>query len=437
MLLRKLPPPFLIAILACIAALLPKTASAWQERTAEETLKESERSFSNEAGHGSVTFGLNYYQNDDNGDGNPFLDEALTDIEPVIIFDYNVTDRFSINGDLSYDYVSSASLKRLDGLGHQSGATGDYYYGANLGGAYKLNPDLRIGGSLSFSTEYDYDSIGLGSFVARDLNNKNTTLKLNLNAFQDSIDVIRWNGWQGVRWDGLESSEESETDDRTTLSLTGNWYQIITPTTHSELGISATHQSGFLETAYNFVVMEYDDPDHDPPSRTLGPDSFHPLARDDDLLDLDEDITGQIYSEKLPDTRTRGSIFGRVRTSLSPATAVELGGRLYADSWGISSVTIEPRLYQWLIEDKLSARLRYRFYAQTAADDYSAHFYMEDPPKFMTQDSDLGDFTANGAGIKFSWYVSETLRFDLSGDYILRSDGIDQVRCADAFNWSF
>ena len=144
-----------------------------------------------------------------------------------------------------------------------------------------------------------------------------------------------------------------------------------------------------------------------------------------------------IYPEELPDTRTRGSIFGRVRTSLSPATAIEIGGRLYADSWGIASVTIEPRLYQWLIEDKLSARLRYRFYAQTAADDYSAHFYMEDPPEFMTQDSDLGDFTANGAGIKFSWYFSETLRFDVSADYIQRSDGIDQVLGSAGFNWSF
>ena len=64
-----------------------------------------------------------------------------------------------------------------------------------------------------------------------------------------------------------------------------------------------------------------------------------------------------------------------------------------------------------------------------------------DPEAFReqnkTQDSDLGDFTANGAGIKFSWYVSETLRFDLSGDYILRSDGIDQVLGAAGCNWSF
>ncbi len=399
------------AIIAGLCLLAPQNVRAWQDQNAEDTLSDKNSSFSAEAGHGSVTFGLNYYQNSDNGDGNPFLDEALTDIEPVIIFDYNLTDRLSINGDFSYDYVSSASLERLENFGDQSGATGDNYYGASLGGAYKLDPDLRIGGNLSFSTEYDYTSIGLGSFVARDLNNKNTTLKLNLNAFQDTIDIIRWDG------------ENDDPDDRTTLSLTGNWYQIITPTTHSELGISATHQSGFLETAYNFTVMEFEGP----------------KAREFDADDwrLDQTATGMIYPEELPDTRTRGSIFGRVRTSLDPATAVELGGRLYADSWGISSVTIEPRLYHWLIEDKLSTRLRYRFYAQTAADDYSAHFRMEDPPEFRTQDSDLGDFTANGAGLKFSWYFSETLRFDFSGDYIQRSDGIDQVLGAVAFNWSF
>ena len=424
MLLKSRPVTFALVLLAGFTILVPGSLFAWQEKNAEEVLENRKAAFSSEAGHGSVSFGLNYYRNGDNGDGNPFLDEALTDYEPVIIFDYNVTDRFAINGTLSYDYVSSASIERLENLGYQSGATGDYYYGANLGGAYKLNPDLRLGGNLSFSTEYDYNSIGLGGFVARDLNNKNTTIKLNVNAFQDTIDIIRWNGIQN-----------EGTDDRTTVSLTGNWYQIITPTTHSELGFSWAHQSGFLETAYNFVVMEYTDLAHDPPARPLGPESFDPLTFIDDRLD--QAATGEIYSEELPDTRARGSIFGRVRTSLSPATAVELGGRLYADDWGISSVTIEPRLYQWLIEEKLSARLRYRFYAQTAADDYSAHFQMADPPTFRTQDSDLGDFNANGAGLKFSWYFSKSLRFDLSGDYIQRSDGIDQVLGAVGFNWSF
>ena len=398
------------AIIAGLCVLAPQNVRAWQDQNAEDTLSDKNRSFSAEAGHGSVTFGLNYYKNGDNIDGNPFLDEALTDIEPVIIFDYNVTDRLSINGDFSYDYVSSASIDRLSHYGSQSGASGDNYYGISLGGAYKLSPVLRLGGNLSLSSEYDYTSVGFSSFIARDFNNKNTTLKLNLNGFQDTIDIIRWNGQQ-----------REGTDERTTLSLTGNWYQIITPSTHSELGFSATHQSGFLETAYNFVVIE--DPDGDDLS-TGRPDW------------LDQVATGEIVREELPDIRSRGAIFGRVRTSLTPATAVELGGRLYADSWGISSVTIEPRLYHWLIEDKLSTRLRLRFYAQTAGDDYSEHFNLV-TPEFRTQDSDLGHFFANGTGIKFSWHVSETLRFDLSGDYILRSDGIDQVLGAVAFNWSF
>ena len=412
MLLRSLPSALCLAvtIITSLCVLAPQSVEAWQDQNAEETLSDKNSSFSAEAGHGSVTFGLNYYQNSDKGDGNPFLDEALTDIEPVIIFDYNVTDRLSINGNFSYDYVSSASIDRLSNYGAQSGATGDNYYGASLGGAYKLSPVLRLGGNLSLSGEYDYSSIGFSGFVARDLNNKNTTLKLNLNGFQDTIDIIRWNGRQ-----------REGTDDRTTLSLTGNWYQIITPSTHSELGFSATHQAGFLETAYNFVVIE--DPDGDDLSR--GRPHW-----------LDQAATGEIVREELPGTRSRGAIFGRVRTSLSPATAVELGGRLYSDSWGISSFTIEPRLYYWLIENKLSARLRYRFYAQTSADDYSESFNLV-TPEFRTQDSDLGDFTANGAGIKFSWYLFETLRFDLSGDYIQRSDGIDQVLGAVAFNWSF
>ena len=120
MLLKNPPLALFLAILAGFAVLAPRTVFAWQAQNAEEVLDDETRSFSAEAGHGSVTFGLNYYQNSAHGDGNPFLDEALTDIEPVIIFDYNVTDRFSINGDLSYDYVSSASLKRLDGLGGRS-----------------------------------------------------------------------------------------------------------------------------------------------------------------------------------------------------------------------------------------------------------------------------------------------------------------------------
>lgn len=82
-----------------------------------------------EAGHGEVGFRIGYYDSDDSGDGNPFLDESLTVIEPVLLFSYNLTDRATIWSKLSYDFVSSASIDRLSNYATQSGASGDNYFG--------------------------------------------------------------------------------------------------------------------------------------------------------------------------------------------------------------------------------------------------------------------------------------------------------------------
>src|SRR5688500_18654786 len=74
-----------------------------------------------EAGHGSIEARIGYYHNDDGG-GNPFLDETETVIEPIVILDYNVTDRLALTATLSYDLVSSASIDRLSRYPEQSGA---------------------------------------------------------------------------------------------------------------------------------------------------------------------------------------------------------------------------------------------------------------------------------------------------------------------------
>ena len=63
MLLKNPPLALFLAILAGFAVLVPRTVFAWQAQNAEEVLDDENRSFSAEAGHGSVTFGLNYYQN--------------------------------------------------------------------------------------------------------------------------------------------------------------------------------------------------------------------------------------------------------------------------------------------------------------------------------------------------------------------------------------
>ncbi len=356
------------------------------------------------AGHGSLGFQLGYYDNSDSGDGNPFLDEALTVIEPAVIFNYNVSDSFSFNATVSYDDVSSASIERLSRFSEQSGASGDNYVGIDLGMQVAFSDDWRGGLHLHQSSEYDYSSLGFGVNLATDLANKNATLSFDLSTFADTIDVIRFNG------------KEEGTDQRNSFALTSSWYQILSPTWHSDLGLTLAQQSGFLETAYNSVVIE--DPSL-PPNRFL-----ENLAR------------GTEVAEELPDSRQRIALFGRARHHLSASTAIELGGRLYTDSWGINSIAFEPRLYHWLVDDALVARVRYRYYTQTEADDFQDHFLLN-APKNRTQDSDLAAFDSHTFGLRFDWYTSPSSRIGLAGDYVLRSDGIDQILLAVSWTWTF
>ncbi len=344
-------------------------------------------------GHGSAGFRLGFYDNGDSGDGNPFLDEALTVIEPVLVFDYNVSDTSAWWGKFSYDHVSSASIDRLSKFPDQSGATGDFYFGLDVGWRHAPSQHKQVGVFGHVSKEYDYTSLGFGGDVARDLPDRGARVKWSGNAFVDQIDIIRFNGKQ-----------DEGTDTRLSLATTLNWYQTISPVTHSEAGVTLGVQNGFLETAYNAVVIE-DVSDPNP--------------------NLDNTAAGREVTEELPDSRLRGAVFGRVRRSLPSGSAAELGGRLYADDWGIAGVSVEPRFYHWLVEDAVKMRLRYRFYSQTAADDYKEHFLSE--PSLRTQDSDLADFQSNTAGIQLEFFRSDQVKYDVSVDFVKPSDGLDQL----------
>jgi Protein of unknown function (DUF3570) len=369
------------------------------------------------AGTGSVELRIGFYNNSDSGDGNPFLDEAETVIEPVVVATYNVTDRLTLTGQLSYDLVSAASIERLsegNRTAQQSGASADNYVGGDLGVSYQLTESARVGAHACGSSEYDYTSFAFGANVKWDLFEKNTTLTLGVNSFVDTVDIIRFDG-----------SEAEGSDDRLSLTVNLGLYQVLTPTVHLSLGANLTHQSGFLETAFNGVVLE--DPS-DPPNP-----NFDNLAR------------GVEVAEELPDTRLRIALFGEVRKIFpSTGTAVGLGGRFYTDSWGIVSGAVELKLFQWIVPDLLRVRVRYRYYLQTAADDYDDHFYV--PPaqranfiatQDRTQDSDLGDYDSHTLGLKVVVHLTDSITLDTALDYVLRSDGIDQLLVSGGVRWDF
>lgn len=358
-----------------------------------------------EPGDSSVQVHLGLFDMPDDGAGNPFLDEELTVIEGIVIYDYQLNERLGVSTQLSYDFISSASIDRLSKFPDQSGASGDYYAGADVGFRFALSDREDLSWHLGGSVEYDYVSIGAGGSYSIEAPDRNSSWTYSLETFFDSIDVIRYDG------------TEEGSDSRTSLAATISHYRILNPKTHGELGLTVSNQSGFLETAYNAVVLE------DP---TLPPNP-----------NLANNARGTEITEELPDSRTRGAVFGKLRRFLSPGQSVELGGRLYADDWGITSIAIEPRYYRSLTDDLL-LRLRYRYYTQTEADDYGDSFQLSaGAPSERTQDSDLGDFDSNTFGARLDWATGRSSSWSLAADYVLRSDGLDQLLIGLGWSKSF
>ena len=357
-----------------------------------------------EVGDTSMSVQIGLFEMDDSGDGNPFLDESLTVIEGVVIYDHQLTERLGITTELDYDLVSSASIDRLSNFGNQSGASGDNYVGADVGFRYEYTDTVDLGWHFGGSFEYDYVSIGLGGSIAVEAEDKGSSWTYSLETFFDSIDVIRFDG------------KEEGTDSRVSLAGTVNHYRILNPTTHMDVGLTVSNQSGFLETPYNAVVLE------------------DPMAPPNPALE--NNARGTEIFEVMPDTRTRVALFGRVRHSLKPGRAIELGGRLYSDTWGINSVSIHPRYFH-AFSDSLRMRLGYRFYTQTEADDYSDQFLAANPtPAERTQDSDLSDFSSSTVGTRFDW-GDRSSSWSLDLNYVLRSDGLDQILVALGWHKSF
>ena len=355
----------------------------------------------------NVSFQLAYYGHDDGpGDGNPFLDEELTVIEPVLIYDQTLTETFGYTATLTYDRVTSASIERLSKFDGQSGASGDNYVGLDLGFRHQLNDELRVGWHVGASVEYDYNSIGLGGTATFEPKGGERVLSLGLDGYFDIIDIIRFDG----------SSDEGS-ENRGSVTLNASWWQLLSPSMWGELGLTVARQQGFLSTPYNaFVVL---DPNL-PPNTNLDN-----LARGIEL------------NEVLPQDRMRYALWGRLRQRLRPGTAVELGGRLYNDDWGINSFTLEPALYQTLVQDKLDLMLRYRYYNQTAADYFDLDVQVGDAEEFRTQDSDLGEFDTNSLGARLVWYRSANQSLDFGLDFATRSDGLDYIYASIGWSMSY
>ena len=428
----------LALIISSVSLAQQDTASVYKKRVLEST---------------EVDFLMSYYSQDgDNasvtgGIGN----EELTDITPTIVVSYPLNDDDVLTVDFgisSYTSASSSNLDPWDSTGASnnddddddengegsvegspwvasSGASGkDTWVG--LSANYSHSSDDRNfiwSGHVSFSTEYDYTSIGFGGALTKLFNAKNTEVSIAAQAYLDTWNpmypteldsYIEADGdlnsgfFQGVTiWtqDGTpihpvgnnmwnpENFELMTDKGRNSYSASFSVSQILSKNAQASLFFDIVQQKGWLANPMQRVYFE------DKDNYYIGNPESIPIytsKENTDVFHLADDI------ERLPDTRFKTPIGFRFNYFINEIVTLRTYYRYYFDDWGINSHTASIEI-PIKIGGKFTLYPSYRYYNQTAANYFAPYNEHLSTEEFYTSDYDLSKFDANQYGLGISY----------------------------------
>lgn len=377
-----------------------------QEKVQDSTIVYKKRVLENI----EVDFLTSYYTQDGNNAAvsGGIGTEELTDIAPTFIVSIplNDDDVLTIDAGVSaYTSASSSNIDPFDGDGlaypfqASSGASsGDVW--VNVNGTYSHSSDDRNNiwsAKVSLSKEFDYTSFGFGGSYTRLFNEKNTELSVNANVYLDTWKAIYpvelepfAAGGDGINntlfsqnnisgnLDYNPSFTTFDSKGRNSYSLGFGFSQILSKRLQGSLALDFVQQEGLLSTPFQRVYFS------DVEDSFI--ENFH----------LADDI------ERLPDSRSKVAIGGRLNYYINELFVVRAYYRYYFDDWGINSHTASIEI-PIKISNKFTVYPSYRFYNQTAADYFAPYEQHLSTEKYYTSDYDLSEFTANQYGFGVSY----------------------------------
>ena len=314
--------------------------------------------------------------------GGYYKEKATRVTQPMLDAVFDAGESGTVRGHFLVDSITSASTA--------SGAAGLAFNERRfeLGGGYEHDFDrTRVGASLRFSSEPDYQSVFVGVRGQRDFAQRNTTIGVAVSLGSDNITNA------GSQAGLMETIQGQLTSGLGSLS----WQQVLSDVMLSTLTYDLTILDGFQENAYRTVVAG-----------------------------------GVVEPERVPDRRLRHAIFGSVRRFVPPTkTTIMAGYRFYFDDWGIKAHTPEARIAQQLKED-VELHVRYRYHRQTAADFYKEVYdsNARDVEPYLTDDVKLSRFTTHSMGLKLEAKLSSLsipgrtgdMRADIGVEYIVQDN---------------
>ncbi len=233
------------------------------------------------------------------------------------------------------------------------------------------------------SIEYDYDSASLSAALARDFNQRNTTLSIGVSAGYDQIHPV------GGVPRPLASMSPEVPDDQAPLNRLGDaetksvgdlllgLTQVIDRRSLLQINYSLGMSDGYLTDPYKLVSIV---------EGASGADSGEPVD--------------QLY-ESRPDRRTKQSLYLAYKREVRSQDVLDAVYRYLWDDWQVRSQTLELR-YRRDLGRPGYLQPHVRYYTQSAADFYARFLEAGAPlPSHASADYRLGELTDWTFGLKY------------------------------------
>ena len=254
----------------------------------------------------------------------------------------------------------------------------DQRFELSADGAMPLDRVTTGGLGVRFSGEKDYTSVGMNTSLARDFNQRNTTLSASLSFDHDTSSP---KGGPPLPFTILlppAPHQEGEGDGggggglgKNVLGVAFGATQVLDRSTLLQLSYTIGRVAGYQTDPYKLLSV-------------LDQVSAEPL---------------HYLHESRPDARTRHVYYAQLKRDLGPF-AIDGSYRYAQDTWGIHSRTWDFH-WRWDTSEGNFWQPHVRFYRQTAADFYR-RFLIDGAalPAFASADSRLGAFNAWTFGLK-------------------------------------
>lgn len=241
-----------------------------------------------------------------------------------------------------------------------------------------------VGGIIS--NEDDYASYGFNGSVARDYNEKLTTVEGGIGL---SYDIVGSSTGIQKQLGSLEDDKPDSYKDgeKVTIDWGVSVTQILSRSALVKAGISSGSVHGYLSDPYKIITVI---------------NAFGKNPTDYDY-----------YHEKRPDSRTRNSLNLDYNQKLDNDDIAALGYRFFWDDWGITSNTLDVRYRHELLSQRY-IQYHARLYLQSAADFYYPYL---DGNKDQEPGVDGGAPTNASADYRLDKMTSVTvgIKYGLSG----------------------